>query len=91
MTGSAVMTLRIDPELLAALKARAAREGRSVSAEVVRLIKHEVEPVQHQRARRTSTMGMFAEFEAPTLEEFKRLRARFSARVAARRARQRSG
>jgi len=91
MAGSSIMTLRVDPALLTALKEKAAREGRSVSAEVVRLIKRDVEPARHQRAKRTSTMGMFADFEAPTLEEFKRMRRGFSSRASATRARRRSG
>ena len=73
------MTLRIDPQLLAALRRRAKREGRSVSAEVVRMIRREVEPALPARRKPLRTMGMFADFEAPELEEFKRLRRRFSA------------
>ena len=84
------MTLRIDPELLMALKERAAREGRSVSAEVVRLITRDVEPARPLRAKRTSSMGMFADFEAPTLDEFRRMRRRFSSRVSSTSARRRS-
>jgi hypothetical protein len=81
----------VDPALLTALKEKAAREGRSVSAEVLRLIKRDIEPASHRRAKRTSTMGMFAEFEAPTLEEFKRLRRAFSSQVSTRGPRRRSG
>jgi hypothetical protein len=58
---------------------------------VVRLIERDVEPARRQRTKRTSTMGMFAEFEAPTLEEFKRMRRGFSARVSATAIRRRSG
>ena len=76
------MTLRIDPDLLAQLKARARREGRSVSAEVVRMIAKEVGSTPARRAKRIATRGMFADFEGPTLDEFKRLRRRFSAAVA---------
>ena len=84
------MTLRVDPELLKSLKERAAREGRSVSAEVVRLITREVEPARPPRAKRISSMGMFADFEAPTLDEFRRMRRRFSSRVSSTSARRRS-
>ena len=84
------MTLRVDPELLKALKERAAREGRSVSAEVVRLITRDVDPVRPQRVKRISSMGMFADFAAPTLEEFRRMRRRFSSRVSSTSARRRS-
>jgi len=90
MPGSSIMTLRVDPELLKALKERAAREGRSVSAEVVRLITRDVDPVRPQRVKRISSMGMFADFAAPTLEEFRRMRRRFSSRVSSTSARRRS-
>jgi plasmid stability protein len=90
MPGSAMMTLRVDPELLAALKRRAAREGRSVSAEVIRMIQRDVEPTKSPRAKRTSTMGMFPDFEAPTLDELKGLRRRFSSRLLSARTRRRS-
>jgi len=81
MPGSAMMTLRVDPELLAALKRRAAREGRSVSAEVRRLIERDVGQTKTPRAKRASTMGMFPDFEAPTLDDLKGLRRRFSSRL----------
>jgi hypothetical protein len=87
MVASAVMTLRIDPALLTALRQRAKREGRSVSAEVVRLIRKELEDV-HVPARRgrgtRSTMGMFANSEAPDLDDFKRVRREASALIARR-------
>lgn len=72
------MTVRIDPDLLAALKARAAREGRSVSAEIIRLVRREVGAQAPNRPRRATTMGMFAEFESPSLEDFKRMRHQFA-------------
>ena len=73
------MTLRIEPGLLAALRERAKREGRSVSAEVIRMIRKEVVPEPARRRRATSTMGMFAGFEAPPLADFKRFRHEVSA------------
>jgi hypothetical protein len=91
MAGTAIMTLRVDPALLAALKERAAREGRSVSAEVIRMIERNVEPPRAKGAKRTSTMGMFADFDAPTLDDFKRLRRRFSTLVSPARRGRRSG
>jgi plasmid stability protein len=81
MAASTIMTLRIDPELLSALRERAAREGRSLSAEVVQLIKRDLAPARRQRATRISTMGMFADFEAPTLHELRQMRRRFSSRI----------
>ena len=73
------MTLRIDPNLLAALRERAKREGRSTSAEVVRMIRKEVEPAAPRQRKPVRTMGMFADFEAPEIEDFKRLRRTLSA------------
>jgi hypothetical protein len=72
MGSTTIMTVRIAPELLSALKKWAKREGRSVSAEVVRLIAKEVEPVPIAQPRRT--MGMFSEFEAPDLDDFMAVR-----------------
>ena len=72
------MTLRIDPRLLAALRRRAKREGRSVSAEVIRMIRKEVVPAPPRERKTRRTMGMFADFEAPELKEFKRLRRAIS-------------
>jgi hypothetical protein len=86
MAATAVMTLRIDPVLLAALRQCAKQEGRSVSAEVVRLIRKEVAAAAPPRPKASVTMGMFADFEAPDLEVFKQLRRTVSA-AAARRAR----
>jgi hypothetical protein len=71
---STIMTVRLDPRLLDALKQRARREGRSVSAEVVRLIQKEVSPSPSLARKRGRTMGMFPNFEAPELAEFKRVR-----------------
>lgn len=85
-----MMTLRVDPELLAALKRRAASEGRSVSAEVRRLIERDVEQMKTRRAKRASTMGMFPDFEAPTLDQLKGLRRRFSSSFSSAKARRRS-
>jgi len=89
MAGSSIMTVRVAPDLLAALKRRAAREGRSVSAEVVRMIKRDIEPAKPRRTKRTPTMGMFPDFDAPTLEEFKRMRRRFASLVSSARPRRR--
>ncbi len=69
------MTLRIDPALLLALRRRAKREGRSVPAEVVRLIRKELEDVHAPARRKTErprTMGMFANFAAQFAESVRR-------------------
>ena len=74
------MTVRIDPELLAALKAKAKQDGRTVSAEVVQLIRKGVEPLP-VRTKPARTMGMFPDFEAPELDELVALRRTFSRRL----------
>jgi Ribbon-helix-helix protein, copG family len=83
MAASAVMTVRIDAELLAALKEKVRRDGRTVSAAVVELIRNEVRPKRVRPAKRRRTMGMFAEFEAPDLDEFVQLRRGISHRLMA--------
>ena len=79
MTATSMMTVRIEPGLLAALKKRAKEAGRSVSAEVLSLISRELSSVPPVKPMRT--MGRFAEHEAPDLDELKRLRRSFSKRL----------
>jgi hypothetical protein len=93
MASTAVMTIRIEPALLEALKAKARDEGRTVSAEVVRLVRKEVEPRPARSVKRVKTMGMFPDFEAPDLHELVRARRAFSSslrRSTSRRSRKRS-
>ncbi len=74
------MTLRIDTELLEILRAHSKAEGRSASAEVVRLIRKELNAAP--KTKRQPTMGMFSHFEAPALHELSRLRRKFSGKLA---------
>ena len=83
MAASAVMTVRIDADLLAALKDKVRRDGRTVSAAVVQLIRNEVKPRPAPPAKRRRTMGMFADFEAPDLDELTQLRREISHRLMA--------
>lgn len=78
MTSSSVVTVRIEPALLAALKRKALREGRSVSGVLVRLVREGVLAGAVPRRKPIRSMGMFSEFEAPELDELLRLRRRFS-------------
>lgn len=78
MAASAVVTVRLEPALLAALKRKALRDGRSVSAEVVRLVREGVLPHAQTSSKPVRSMGMFADFEAPELDALLRLRRRFS-------------
>ena len=87
MAASAVVTVRIEPALLSALKQKAEREGRSVSAELVRLVRDDVMPhadpgATPLRAERRKTSGMFADFEAPDLDELREARRDASKRLA---------
>ena len=77
------MTVRIDAELLAALRDKVRRDGRTVSAAVVQLIRNEVQPKPIRPAKRRRTMGMFADFEAPDLDELTRLRYGIARRLMA--------
>ncbi len=72
------MTIRIDPELLAALKEKARGEGRTVSAEVVRLVQQDVAGRPARTAPRRKTMGMFPNFDAPDLDELVEARRNLS-------------
>jgi hypothetical protein len=80
MGAAAVMTVRIDPALLAALKRRASRDGRTVSAVVVSLVRSAVEPTDPS-AKSVRSMGMFPDFEAPRLDEMLSLRREQSGRL----------
>jgi len=89
MASSAVVTVRMEPVLLAALKRKALREGRTVSAEVVRLVRAGVLPQAEPKLKAKRSMGMFSDFEAPDLDELVRLRRGFSRMLGRRQARER--
>jgi hypothetical protein len=77
---SQMMTLRIAPELLAAVKARAKKLGRSASAEVVLLLERELKT---PTAPLSPVMGMFSDFEDMDAEELRKERKRASRRFLA--------
>jgi hypothetical protein len=83
MTASAVVTVRIDAELLAALKEKVRRDGRTVSAAIVELVRNDVRPKPVRPVKRRRTMGMFPDFDAPDLDEFVQLRRGLSRRLMA--------
>jgi hypothetical protein len=60
MSASAVVTVRIDAELLAALKDKARRDGRTLSAAIVQLVRHDVQPKRARPRKRRPTIGMFS-------------------------------
>lgn len=75
MAATAIITVRLAPELLDALRARAREEGRSVSAEVVQLIRGAVGP-RLKAGAAARTMGMFEDmgFDSIEVEEVRRVR-----------------
>ena len=77
------MTVRLDSDLLSALKERAGRVGRSVSAEVTQMIKQQVVPAQAKPSSIPKSEGMFSQFEAPTLEELHDLRKSYVKNIGA--------
>jgi hypothetical protein len=81
MTASAVVTVRIDAELLAALKDKVRRDGRTLSAAIVQLVRNDVQPKRARPRKRRPTIGMFSGFEAPDLEDLVRLRRSLGARL----------
>lgn len=81
MMSSATLTIRIDASLLAALRDKARREGRTVSAVIVELVRSDVQPKRARPRKRRRTMGMFADFEAPELDDLVRLRHHLSRRL----------
>ncbi len=65
MANTTVMTVRIDRNLLGELKRVAHARGRSVSAEVVQLLRRELAPVG-EAVPKSSVEGMFAHREVST-------------------------
>jgi plasmid stability protein len=82
MAKTSTLTVRMDPDLLEALKMRAKRLGRSTSAEVVRLLQQEIAVVPRSAKAGRPSMGMFAHLETPTLEELSATRRTVSASIA---------
>ena len=86
MPGSKVMTLRIDPELFAALQEVAKAEHRSVSAHVLSLVRRDLDAKPAaRRATPLPTLGWLRHLDAPDrLEEFRRVRRALSRRLVTR-------
>lgn len=57
--------------------------GRSVSSEVVQMIKQQVTPRTVKQNTIPKSEGMFSQFEAPTLEELQDLRKTYSSKIKA--------
>lgn len=82
MAKTSTLTVRMDPDLLAALKARAKRLGRSTSAEVVRLLEQEIAVAPRSAKAGRPSMGMFAHLETPTVAELAEARRVIAASIA---------
>ena len=79
------MTLRIEPELLAQLRAAAKAERRSVSAQVLLLVRRELGATPRRREKPLPTMGWLRHLRAPReLREFRRVRRALTRRLEAR-------
>jgi len=77
------MTLRIDPELLSQLREVARAEGRSVSAQVVHLVRRELGAAGKLSTRKTlPTLGWLQHLNAPNdLAAYRRVRRALSRRL----------
>ena len=79
------MSLRIDPELLEELRKAARAEGRSVSSQVVHLVRKELATRSAPRKKPLPTLGWLRHLDAPDeLREFQRVRRSLSRSLAAR-------
>lgn len=70
-----VTTVRVDDEILRALRARAKREGRSVSSLITAILKHSVVNGDGKR----SFVGALRDQPVPEMEEFRAIRAHLNA------------
>ena len=86
MASSKVMTLRIDPELLDRLREVARAERRSVSAQVVHLVRRELgSQAKGPTPRVLPTLGWLRHLDAPDdLAAYRRVRRTLSRRLQAR-------
>lgn len=70
-----VTTVRMDDEILKALRARAKREGRSVSSLIASILKRSVVDGDGKR----SFVGVLQDKPVPELEDFRAVRAQLNA------------
>lgn len=72
---SKVMTIRVEPELLEQLRRAARAERRSVSGEVLHLVRQQLGPPQRRLGRPKPTMGWLEHVDVPEgLNEFRTVR-----------------
>jgi hypothetical protein len=85
MLATKIVTLRIDAELYQQLRDAARAAGRSVSAQVLHLVRRESPEAPVRRQTPLPTMGWLRHLDAPdTLAEFRRLRRSLSRTVVGR-------
>ena len=80
---SQVLSIRIEPNLLRAVRARASDEGRSVSGAIVSMVRQQMGESPAPRAASRPISGWLADLDVPgTLAEFRQARAEVSATLA---------
>jgi hypothetical protein len=85
MPATRVMTLRIEPELLEQLRAVAKAERRSVSAQMLFLVRRELGAKARPGRKRLPTLGWLSHLRAPReLKEFRRVRRSLTRELEAR-------
>ncbi len=85
MPATRVMTLRIEPELLEQLRAVAKAERRSVSAQMLFLVRRELGAKARPGRKPLPTLGWLSHLRAPReLKEFRRVRRSLTRELEAR-------
>ncbi|TMA70159.1 MAG: Arc family DNA-binding protein [Deltaproteobacteria bacterium] len=77
-----VMSLRIDPGLLEEIRRRARAEGRSVSSQILHLVRNQLGVGSPPKRRARRTMGWLAHLDVPEdLGTYRRFRRSVSHRI----------
>jgi hypothetical protein len=88
---SKVMTIRVEPDLLEQLRVAAENDRRSVSGEVLHLVRQQLGAPERRLARPKPTMGWFSHLDVPEqVDDFRAVRAGLSGKLG-RRATRRKG
>ena len=85
MTMSKAMAIRIEPELLRQLRSEARSNRRSLSAQILFMVRKELEPSRRPIEKPQPTMGWLAHLQAPEkIDDFRQVRNRLSRAIKAR-------
>jgi hypothetical protein len=85
MTTSKAMAVRIEPELLLQLRNEARNNRRSLSAQILFMVRKELEQSRCQFEKPRPTMGWLAHLEAPeNIDDYREVRSRLSGALTAR-------